>query len=341
MAANPIQSFQTAYLIGLAMNIFLYGLVTMQVYLYFTTFKTDESWVKAFIAVLYMVETFSCVVTTYYIYDTLVAHFGDEPDLLRDNWVFAVGTNPFLIFLRPQLNRDFRNYRLCHDGAPLFSVQPSPANNSLQGLVSAAVQHFFAWRAHVLTKSVSIVGAIILCSLASFAGSLATTVNLIVHPVTLGLQVEVTVWLAGAVLADTIIAASLVWHLGRHKTLYPALNSVVNQILRMTVQTGVLTTVAAIIQLTCYLTNSISAYAVFNLMLSKLYTNCMLSTLNARRTRKFEGSSLNDVSHGRSTHPGVVVFPSQRAQPEVFMQVESHHMTNIDDKMSRGMRDEF
>ncbi|KAI5999906.1 hypothetical protein EDD15DRAFT_1874346 [Pisolithus albus] len=73
----------------------------------------------------------------------------------------------------------------------------------------------------------------------------------------------------------------------------------------MTVQTGVVTTIIAIIDLTCCLTNSMGNYAIFSMILSKLYANCMLSTLNARKARKYVGSSEDEVNHGRSNHPGV------------------------------------
>lgn len=303
MATSLAEGFQGPFLIGLAINIFLHGLATTQVYLYFTGYKKDQLWLKTLIATLYLADTFNCIVSIYYIYGALVIHFGDEANLLRGNWAFAAGS-------------------------------------ASTGVVSVAVQLFFAWRAHVLTKNVFIVATIILCSLASLAGSLGTAISLATNPSIFrvpDLRVEVTMWLAGAVLADTIIAASLVWHLGRHRSFYPAVNNTINRILRMTVQTGVVTTIIAIIDLTCYLTNSMGNYAIFSLILSKLYTNCMLSTLNARKARKYVGSSEDEVSHGRSNHPGVVVFQSQRTQPEVFVQVESHQLTDMDDKPSQGV----
>ncbi|KAI6166483.1 hypothetical protein EDD17DRAFT_63943 [Pisolithus thermaeus] len=151
------------------------------------------------------------------------------------------------------------------------------------------------------------------------------------------LGIEVTTWLVGAVLADMIIAASLVWHLKKHKQFYPALTSTINRILRTTIQTGVLTTIIAILDLACYLTISSAIHLIFSMTLSKLYTNCMLSTLNARGAWKYDGSSEGEVSHGRSNHPGSVVFQAQSTQPEVFVQVESHRMTDTSDKPSHGV----
>lgn len=97
-----------------------------------------------------------------------------------------------------------------------------------------------------MTKKVFIVLAVILCSLVNLTGSPGATIRVAVNPNLSELPrpaVEVTMWLVGAVLADMIIAVSLIWHLRRYKHFYPALTSIINRILRMTVQTGVLTTI--------------------------------------------------------------------------------------------------
>lgn len=297
MAASPAAIIQGPFLIGLTINILLHGVLTAQVYLYFTTYKTDRSWLKTFIVILYIADTFDSVISIYYIYDALVTHFGDEANLLRANWAFATDA-------------------------------------VLTGAIGGAVQHFFAWRVYVLSKNVFAVLAIVLCSLVNFAGSLGATISVALNPnfsLLPGLRVEVTMWLVGAVLADMIIAIALVWHLGRHKYLYPALNSTINRILRMTVQTGVLTTILAIIDLTCYLCISSGIHLIFNIPLSKLYTNCMLSTLNARKVWRYDGSSEADPSRG-DVRSQSVAFQAQSTQPEVFVHVESRQLANTDDK---------
>lgn len=297
MAASPAENIQGPFFIGLTVNILLYGVLTAQVYLYFTTYKADRLWLKTFIVILYIADTFDCIISIYYIYDTLVTHFGDEANLLRANWAFA-------------------------------------ADAVLTGAIGGAVQHFFAWRVYVLSKNLFVVLAIVLCSLVNFAGSLGATISVALNPnfsLLPGLRVEVTMWLVGAVLADTIIAIALVWHLGRHRYLYPALNSTINRILRMTVQTGVLTTIVAVIDLTCYLSISSGIHLIFNIPLSKLYTNCMLSSLNARKAWRYDGSSEGEPSRG-DVRSQSVAFQAQSTQPEVFVHVESRQLTGTDDK---------
>ncbi|KAI5984897.1 hypothetical protein EDD15DRAFT_2521479 [Pisolithus albus] len=96
------------------------------------------------------------------------------------------------------------------------------------------------------------------------AGSLSATITMATTSLALlpNLQIAVTTWLVGVALADMITAASLVWHLGRHKHLYPSLSSSLNRILRMTIQTAVLMTSVAILDLACYLTVSLAMVRV-------------------------------------------------------------------------------
>lgn len=300
MAANPAQYIQGPFLIGLTINIFLYGVITTQIYLYFSTYKKDPLLLKSLIVILHLADTLNCTISIYYIYNVLVTHFGDAANLLSSDWAFTGGA-------------------------------------VLTGAISGAVQHFFAWRVYILTKNVFIVAAIVLCSLANLAGSVAATIRMAASPslsVLPNLDIQVTVWLVGGVLADMIIAGSLVWHLQRHKHLYPTLTSTINRILRLTVQTGFLTMIVAIIDLACYLAISAGIHLIFSMTLSKLYTNCMLSTLNARAAWKYNGSSEDEVSHGRRHES--VVFQAQSTQPEVFVQVESHQMIDMGDDLPYG-----
>ncbi|KAI6012244.1 hypothetical protein EDC04DRAFT_742096 [Pisolithus marmoratus] len=214
------------------------------------------------------------------------------------------------------------------------------ADAALTGVIGGAVQHFFAWRVYVLTKNVFAVAAIVLCSLASVAGCLAATINSATNAnlsVVLRLESELMAWLVGSVLADSVVAVSLVWYLEKRKHLYPALTSTINRILRMTVQTGVLTTIVAIIDLACFLTISSNFYLIPSMTLSKLYTNCMLSTLNARGAWKCDRSLDSEASHGRSNHLASVLFQPQSTQPEVFLQVESYQMTDTGNTPPHGI----
>ncbi|KAJ7037853.1 hypothetical protein C8F04DRAFT_952067, partial [Mycena alexandri] len=67
-----------------------------------------------------------------------------------------------------------------------------------------------------------------------------------------------------------------------HKTGMEDSNIFLDRIVRLTVQTGLATALCLTIDLILFLTDPIGLHLVFNNPLCKLYTNSLLSSLNAR-----------------------------------------------------------
>jgi len=89
---------------------------------------------------------------------------------------------------------------------------------------------------------------------------------------------------------DIIITGSLTWYLQRNKSGIKGTDDIVTRIIRLTVQTGMITTLWAILDLIVYLTEANSLHLLFNLPLAKIYTNSLMSNLNARRSQ-FDNST--------------------------------------------------
>ncbi|KDQ25247.1 hypothetical protein PLEOSDRAFT_1071839 [Pleurotus ostreatus PC15] len=94
----------------------------------------------------------------------------------------------------------------------------------------------------------------------------------------------VSTWLGASALADVLITGCLLFTLVRRKrTGMQATDGIINKIMLLTIQTGLITTVFAIADLVLALSvqgrgfNFIPDFA-----LSKLYTNTLLASLNAR-----------------------------------------------------------
>jgi len=80
-----------------------------------------------------------------------------------------------------------------------------------------------------------------------------------------------------------VITASLVWSLHTQKSGNFISDTLVNQIIRITLQTGALTTTFAILDVLMFIIPKNSTWQfIWDLPLGKLYTNSLLSTLNAR-----------------------------------------------------------
>ncbi|KAJ2915909.1 hypothetical protein MD484_g4531, partial [Candolleomyces efflorescens] len=161
--------------------------------------------------------------------------------------------------------------------------------------VSTPIQIFFAWRVKLLTKSNWLAGLICFFSIISLGGGIWTTALIIkvkVFARKIELHWSALVWFLAACVADVLITVVLVVTLSRRKTGFSATDDAIEKIIRITVQTGALTALFAIGDVVFFMSMGHTALNfLWDLALSKLYANCLLSTLNARMTVK-------EASHG-------------------------------------------
>jgi len=285
-------------LIGFVFNVLLYGIMIAQIYLYYVTYKKDKTWMKAYVAVLFLADSLNTVFDFVYMYRSLIVHFGDVAFLGNADWVFA--TDP-----------------------------------ALTGIIAAMVQVFFAWRVKVLTNNHWFVSIIILASLAGGSGGIATAVEVGIQPqFTLfrNFKSVVILWLASECFADIFITVIMVWHLRKHKTGFQASDELVDRVIRLTMQTGLITSVCATLDLIFYLVDPTGTHLIFNFPLCKLYTNSMMSSLNSRGGWKF-GRDTTCGSQGDSLPH--VMSSTERHKPDV-VHVESHEMREEEAKRNRS-----
>ncbi|OCH88471.1 hypothetical protein OBBRIDRAFT_88138 [Obba rivulosa] len=192
------------------------------------------------------------------------------------------------------------------------------------------VQLFFAWRVNTVSDGKLAALFICVCSLCQWFGGLGTSIALTkVHEFTefRRFQVPVAIWLVSSVLADMTITIILVKFLHQHKTGFPSIDDVVDKIIRLTVQTGLITTLCAIVDLIVFLSVPSAFHLVFNLPLSKLYSNSLLSNLNSRTGWHLEGGNAEvHERRGGGQQGGVVTF--EAAPNPSVIRVERHEMTS-------------
>ncbi|TFK48617.1 hypothetical protein OE88DRAFT_1737406 [Heliocybe sulcata] len=299
-------------LIGLFFNILLYGIMITQTFLYFHSFPHDRTWMKVYVAVLFLADTVNSIFDCIWMYQFVILHFGDAEFIARANWIFA--TDP-----------------------------------ALTGIIASLVQLFFAWRIKVLTNNNWLVAIVIVAAFAGVCGGIGTAIAIKFVPKFVEFQrfePVVVVWLIANAVGDILITAVLTWHLRRHRTGFPATDDIVNKIIRLTVQTGMLTCVVALFDAGFFAADSSGIHLGFNFPLSKLYTNSMMSTLNSRtgwrmnRTTEPGHEDAEAIASHRDTrirkHNKVLNF-SQGRNPEVFVHVESHQMVDVDQKVSTAL----
>ncbi|KAH9933212.1 uncharacterized protein BXZ73DRAFT_46508 [Epithele typhae] len=305
LTPTPSLSSYGPIFIGVIFNTLLYGIMITQTYIYFTTFKQDRTWMKAYVGLLFLCDTVNSAFDIAFLYIALINNFVSGPRLSF-------------------LSRDVH-----------------PSASSAQAIIGSLVQLFFAWRVKVLTNSTLAVVFITACAIVSLLGGMGTAIATHMMPEFAQLRrfkVIVIIWLVSSAMADCLITFVLVRYLRGHKTGFGQTNDFLNKIIRITVQTGLITALCAIIDLVTFLLSSTGIHLTFNLALSKLYTNSLMSTLNSRAGWSY-GSHLNS-GHGTgesgnrrnfSVRTGEVKMVSVAAPGQVYVDVESHQMVDVTD----------
>ncbi|KAG7095636.1 hypothetical protein E1B28_006359 [Marasmius oreades] len=93
----------------------------------------------------------------------------------------------------------------------------------------------------------------------------------------------VVVWLASNLIADSLIALTLIILLSRASRMIPSAKTRLEKIMMVCIETGLITGCAALTELIFFLAfrNSF-LHLIFFFMLPKLYSNSMMATLNVR-----------------------------------------------------------
>ncbi|PBK74813.1 hypothetical protein ARMSODRAFT_1013799 [Armillaria solidipes] len=303
---TPAEVAHGPMLIGFVFNVLLYGIMIAQVYLYYVTYKKDKTWMKAYVAVLFFADSLNTVFDFVYMYRSLIVHFGK----LITKWF----TNT--------ANRSIGDVAFLGKADWVFATDPA-----LTGIIAAMVQVFFAWRVKVLTNNHWFVSIIMLASLAGGSGGIATAVEVCLQPqFTLfrNFKSVVILWLASECFADIFITVIM----RKHKTGFQASDELVDRVIRLTMQTGLITSVCATLDLIFYLVDPTGTHLIFNFPLCKLYTNSMMSSLNSRGGWKFgsQGDSLPNV-----------MSSTERHKPDV-VHVESHEMRDCGEEEAKRRR---
>ncbi|KAK1228137.1 hypothetical protein PQX77_008820 [Marasmius sp. AFHP31] len=292
-------------LIGIFVNLLLFGVVLSQAWAYITGFPKsvtssqqrsnvnpvfdaqmltvsrlrDPLWLKIFTVVLLGVDAFGTIVMLCWIYNTLVVKFADMESLMMLNWMASIV--PFITV---------RQSGVASNHAKLVV---DLSFGLAQSIMSFMTQSYFIRRLASFTQSFYVPAVLALLSVASSAAGVALFVLFIMHRnsdyLTIGgihlIRILTKVWLIPTVLVDTGIAGALVWHLHKSRTGLAHTDVLINMIIRVTIPTGLVTAVAAIVELILFLAleGKSSAYIGLAIALYQLYPLTMLVNLNVRR----------------------------------------------------------
>lgn len=231
------------------MNAILYGVMLVQMVIYYQRYKKDATWMRIFVLFLFIVETLNTILDFGIIYEPLVSQYGSR---------HATTFFPLLL----------------------------PSDPLLTVIISTPIQIFIAYRIKVISRATWLAACICTLAMASFSGGVWLTVTVIrvrLYSKKPELHWPALLWLLASAIADIIITISLAWNLARRRTGFSGTDDAINKIIRLTIQTGFITAVFATLDVVCFLALPHSTMNfIWDFALSKLYTNALLSTLNAR-----------------------------------------------------------
>ncbi|OCH90217.1 hypothetical protein OBBRIDRAFT_826083 [Obba rivulosa] len=268
-------------LIGVVVAAFLYGITTLQTYIYFRHSQEDESWYKFVICFLWALDTLHQVLITHAVYYVTVSELVS----------FVQGPGP----LDPTM---FIGNLL---------TWSTTAQMIVTGVSDLVVRSLFCLRLWKLSnRNWALVVPIVTLSLLALAGCIYTvqmTQNkdfnvkrvpgLSVNGVsesTPGLSAFfssewdfVTILIAN-VAADILIASSLCIVLWRMRSGIPRSDSLLRVLMMYSINTGLLTSICEIATLVTYFTcTKLTVYLALFFILPKLLLNAFLASLNARQ----------------------------------------------------------
>ncbi|KAK0460279.1 uncharacterized protein EV420DRAFT_1536030, partial [Desarmillaria tabescens] len=280
---NPAAATLGPLLLGLMFNLLLLGMIFVQYYMYFIKYQR-------YVYVLLLVNVAGTVMYMIDMYIALILNFGNAKSYTHSTW-----------------------------------------HSALTAIMAGAVQLFFAWRVKVLTSTwvsapLRIFFGLIITLL--LAGGIATAAEANAQEAVTDFQkfkVTVIIWLVSSCVCDFLITGALVWYLYRgHKTGFEQSDELMDRIIRLTVQTGLITSLCAMMDLIKFLAiASPSVHIIFTGMLGKLYTNALMSSLNARSGWSYSVSSKTNLDTSRKKDDVVRLTTTNT---EVFVQVERHEM---------------
>ncbi|KAL4262510.1 DUF6534 domain-containing protein [Pleurotus pulmonarius] len=177
-------------------------------------------------------------------------------------------------------------------GNPLSLLDVDPTMAALpfiNGIVASIVQNFLSWRIYKLTSIIWLPGIISIISLVGCAFSFFYGARIL----QLGLHFESTfvvakyvdVWITCSAVSDVLATTAMVTILlkSSSNTIFKTRNAIISNLVKFTVETGLITATWAVIQLVLWLKiPRQNFHYIFYFGIARLYSNWLLATLNSR-----------------------------------------------------------
>ncbi|KAI0643624.1 hypothetical protein C8Q79DRAFT_144905 [Trametes meyenii] len=290
---NPAASFFGGMLIEIMIACVLYGITTLQSFIYFQKYHNDAPSLKFMVAAIWILETVHTAFCMQVVYSYLINNFGEFEYFLQVNW--GVGVTVIT-----------------------------------EVVISTLVQAFYVKRVWIMSNKATLLTAFIafvtLCRIGFGIGSTILSYH---FPQWLSFRahesslVTVSGGLGAAALVDVLVALTLSYYLTRARNNWQrGSNSRINLIMLYAVNSGAITASASVLSVILYAsqTHSLVFLGLVEIQ-GKLYANSFLGSLNARsHIRSKAANPAQYPSFEFSSNGGFRGAAPQVPKVEVFQQ---------------------
>jgi len=256
------------YLLGLFLNTYLYGLVTYQFFVYYSTKFHDPLWIRTVVTSLCFVDTAHSVVLVYAAWEMCVTNYNKPESLALVSWSI-------------------------------------PFTACATAVAAIITQFFLGNRVLLLTKSKILTAVIGVLSVLGFVFGMYAGIRcgIIKQVANFGvLKPFVICWLGFQTCADLFITLILTYVLTRSRTGFRKTDTIINRLIRGAIQTGLFASLFALADLFSFVLHGDTyLYAMFAFPIGRIYTNTLLDTLNSRIDLKNMNGTL-DVGNDSNTY---------------------------------------
>jgi len=253
-APAPARSHIELPLLGTSFAMLLYGVLSMQTYLYFQRYRNDSTIIRAVVGSIWIMETLYAALSCHFVQHYFVTHFADPFALEKIEWSLA-----------------------------LVAV--------LGMIIGLTANMFFIWRIWLLSKRrwipicaamLAVTRAVLGIYVSCLGFPYNTWASFLPHAygcLLAGLAIEVVV--------NSIITVAVSYELLHGRSGMQQTDAVVTRLLIYTVNTGAMTSFVAIAEIITFVALPHTVvFLAFVFVQSKLYANCLLATLNARKAMR-------------------------------------------------------
>ncbi|KAK0226593.1 hypothetical protein IW262DRAFT_777891 [Armillaria fumosa] len=314
-ASYPIERLSGPLIVAYLLHWGLFGTLSVQLYLYYLAFPKDRQFTKCLVYGIYIVEFVQTILVTHDAFAAFGYGFGDIDALT----------------------------------AIYFSWLTIPI---MSGVVACVGQIFYAYRILILSKSQTVPILVTCVSLTSTVAAMITGARSFEAGNVLKLNnqrtsIAVGIWCGASALCDIIIAICMTYYLMRSDTGFRRTRLLVMKLIRLTVETGSVTAVVALLNLILFFGFPHQTFhGTPALIMPKLYANTVYMVLNSRIRilggRETSTSSathmsitttmIRDMTSSQSTEGAQ---PADRTQGRVSVVTIPKEVFNDDHEMGR------